>query len=144
MHAAVFLVGSLALILVFFWYVMGLFLRVAGVRRCDAGKRDYSWKPMVSFTVPCFNEGRHIYETIRTILSQSWPEHLLEVIVVDDQSSDDSYAWACRAAEELGRTRVLRNAENMGKRRSLIRATRAARGEICVSVDSDVILSTLR
>src|SRR5690606_34220837 len=61
--------------------------------------------------------------------------------VVDDCSTDDSLAWAERAARDLpGRVLVIANPCNMGKRRGINRAVRRATSEIIVSVDSDVIV----
>ena len=138
----VILVGSLAVIVIFYRYLLGILFRLFNWLHPTRSKikKDYSWQPMVTFTVPCYNEGEHIYKTVKTILEQDWPKNKLEVIVVDDVSTDDTYEWALKA-QELGNVRVLRNEKNSGKRRSLIRATRIANGEICVSVDSDVILA---
>ena len=139
-------VGSMAAIVAFYRYVLGWLFRLIKwlqPNKYDIGSKvdkDYSWQPVVSFTVPCFNEGAHIYETVKTIFAQDWPNDKLEVIIVDDQSSDDTYEWALKT-KELGNVTVLRNDINCGKRKSLIRATRITRGEICVSVDSDVVLA---
>lgn len=139
-------VGSLAVVVIFYRYLLGLLFRFVNwlqPNSFDLGpkiEKDYEWQPMVTFTVPCYNEGQHVYETVKTILQQDWPKDKLEVIVVDDQSTDDTYQWALKA-KELGNVTVLRNDKNSGKRRSLIKATRQAAGEICVSVDSDVVLA---
>lgn len=130
----------------FYRYLLGgLFRLISWLQpnRINLGpviERDYDWKPLVSFTVPCFNEGQHIYETVKTILEQDWPKDKLEVIVVDDCSTDDTYQWALKA-KALGNVTVLKNDVNSGKRVSLVKATRISSGEICVSVDSDVLLA---
>ena len=70
-----------------------------------------------------------------------YPQHKLSVTVVDDCSTDDSYAHACRARDEYPyMVTVLKNPHNMGKRRGINYAVREATSEIIVSVDSDVIV----
>ena len=139
-------VGSLAVLVIFYRYLLGFLFRLVNFSRpgkhgiFSKVEKDYTWQPMVSFTVPCYNEGSHIYETVKTILEQDWPSGKMEVIIVDDQSTDDTYEWALKAVR-LGNVKVLRNEVNSGKRRSLIKATQVASGEICVSVDSDVLLA---
>jgi cellulose synthase/poly-beta-1,6-N-acetylglucosamine synthase-like glycosyltransferase len=97
-------------------------------------------KPTVSVVVPMYNEGRRIFETIVSLHEQDYPADRFEIVVVDDCSTDDSYEWACRAATGRENVRVLRNPQNMGKRRGINHAVRASTAEIIVSVDSDVVV----
>jgi N-acetylglucosaminyltransferase len=142
----IFFLLSLSIILICYRYVLGVSFRLLKhvlpqkfVYDIEV-KKDYTWQPMVSFMIPCFNEGEHIYKTIESLLAQDWPKDKLEIIVIDDRSSDDSYQWALKA-KALGNVTVLKNEVNTGKRKILIHATQIAKGEICVSVDSDVILA---
>jgi glycosyltransferase involved in cell wall biosynthesis len=47
---------------------------------------------LVSILIPLFNSETYISETIQSAINQSWPN--IEVIVVDDGSTDKSYAFA--------------------------------------------------
>ena len=42
----------------------------------------------VSVIIPCYNAARYVGETLESVRRQTWPD--LEVIVVDDGSTDDS------------------------------------------------------
>lgn len=98
-------------------------------------------EPRVTAVIPLFNEGESIRRTIESLLAQDYPAEKLDIIVVDDCSSDDSHAWALRAASASPRVRVLRNPTNRGKRRSINRGVRRSEAEIIVSVDSDVVVA---
>jgi cellulose synthase/poly-beta-1,6-N-acetylglucosamine synthase-like glycosyltransferase len=120
-------------------YFAGIFLRMLRRSRFDAALEGY--EPTVAVVVPMYNEGPGIYDTIVSLLGQEYPAHKLGVMVVDDCSTDDSHAWA-QKAERLHpeRVRVLRNRQNVGKRRGIAHAVRELQAEIIVSVDSDVVV----
>jgi N-acetylglucosaminyltransferase len=120
-------------------YFGGLYLRK--VRRSQFEIPETKDLPTCTVVIPVYNEGRGVYDTIRSLLEQEYPADRLTITVVDDCSVDDSYDWALRAAiDNPGRVRVLRNPYNMGKRRGINHAVREATAEIIVSVDSDVIV----
>lgn len=118
-------------------YVLGRWLRRTKGSRFDLTTDDFL--PTVAIVIPLFNEGAGIHATILSLLQQDYPIHLLEIVVVDDCSRDDSHAWACRAAEGRPNVTVLQNPSNLGKRRAITRAVRATQSEIVISVDSDVV-----
>lgn len=121
-------------------YVAGLFFRMLRGADFDRVRSDY--EPTVTVVTPMFNEGRGIYDTVRSLMQQDYPAHKLSMVVVDDCSRDDSVEWAQRAAALFpGRVRVIQNQVNMGKRRGINRAVAAAESEIIVSVDSDVVVA---
>ena len=120
-------------------YFGGMFLKRAKGAAFDATIEGY--EPTVTVVIPLFNEGKGIYGTVGSLLAQEYPEEKLRVIVVDDCSTDDSYAWAQRAESEYPeRVRAIKNPYNMGKRRGINNAVRHATTELIVSVDSDVIV----
>jgi glycosyltransferase involved in cell wall biosynthesis len=95
-------------------------------------------KPLVSTVVPCFNHGRYLTQCVDAILDQDYGE--VEVIVVDDASTDPS---TLRTLEDIGsrdRVRVIRQPENLGPSAARNRAIAHARGRFVLPVDSDNIL----
>jgi N-acetylglucosaminyltransferase len=119
-------------------YVFGLYLSLVRGRKFDQTIEGY--EPTITVVVPLYNEGRSIYDTIVSLVKLDYPQDKLQVTVVDDCSTDDSHAWASKAAAEFPNVRVLRNPFNMGKRKGINHAVREATSEIIVSVDSDVIV----
>ena len=119
-------------------YVFGFYLSRVKGKKLD--ETIAGFEPTITIVVPLFNEGPSIYDTIVSLVSLEYPADKLEVIVVDDCSTDDSCAWACKAAAQYPNVKVLRNEVNMGKRKGINAAVRASRAEVIVSVDSDVIV----
>jgi glycosyltransferase involved in cell wall biosynthesis len=85
----------------------------------------------VSVVIPCYNGGRFLRETLESVLQQTHPA--LEVIVVDDGSTDDSAA----IAESYGPpVRVIRQ-QNQGESVARNRGIDEARGEWVAFLDAD-------
>jgi N-acetylglucosaminyltransferase len=138
-HVLWVIVHSLAVVVFVNRYIAGIILRVIRGKNWDEARDDY--EPTVTAVIPMFNEGAAIRETLHSLIDSEYPHDKLRVICVDDCSSDDSYEHAREVARRSGgRLKVIRNRANIGKRRSIIRATREADSEIIVSVDSDVVV----
>ena len=102
--------------------------------------------PGVSIIVPCFNEQEWINRTILSCINQSYPAEKLEVIIVDDGSTDNSVAKIQETIDSVAaivgekvreRLFYLVQEQNGGKREALIRGALAAKHELVVFVDSD-------
>jgi polyprenyl-phospho-N-acetylgalactosaminyl synthase len=85
---------------------------------------------MVSAVIPAFNEAATVGEVVSIAIGH--PD-ILEVIVVDDGSTDNT----ARAAERAG-ARVVRLDNNCGKAGALEAGVRAARHDIILFMDADV------
>jgi hypothetical protein len=91
----------------------------------------------VSVIMPAFNASGTIEQAARSILAQSWRN--LELIIVDDCSSDGTAEVAERLAAEDSRVRVLRNPANVGPYVSKNRGLLVARGRYVTGHDADDI-----
>lgn len=89
---------------------------------------------LVSVIVAAYNAAPHIEATLASALSQTWRR--LEIIVVDDGSTDDTAALVARAAETDPRVRLLRQ-RNRGVAAARNRALRYSRGEYIAPLDAD-------
>jgi len=105
--------------------------------------RDYTYQPTVSILLPCFNEGRAVYETIESICRSDYPKEKFEILAIDDYSSDDSYAWIRKAQIDFSDTRIYagRNSSNCGKAETQSNALELATGEVVLCIDSDAIFA---
>ncbi|WP_394827604.1 glycosyltransferase [Pendulispora albinea] len=94
--------------------------------------------PKVSVVIPAFNEGPMVERSIRSVARCAYPKELLEIIVVDDGSRDDTFFHMQRLRREFPDVvRLIRFISNRGKRAGLEAGFRAATGEIVVTIDSD-------
>lgn len=95
--------------------------------------------PRVSIVVPARNEGRNIGRCVRSILASTYPA--LELIVVDDQSADETAAVARDAAANDDRVRVLPNPPLpngwFGKQWACATGASSASGTLLLFTDAD-------
>jgi hyaluronan synthase len=133
------LVMFLCLLLSVVKYLMGLIMRLSfpSVKV----RKDYTWQPTVSVLLPCYNEGRTVYQTIESISRSNYPNDKFEVIAQDDCSVDDSYEWMLKAQRDFTNVsiRVGKNAFNSGKARTVCNALQHSTAEVILSIDSDCI-----
>jgi glycosyltransferase involved in cell wall biosynthesis/SAM-dependent methyltransferase len=90
--------------------------------------------PCVSVIVPVFNVGRYIAQCLDSLLMQSLRS--LEVIVVNDGSTDGTASIAARYAETYDHVRLI-NQENQGLSAARNRGMQAASGNYLGFVDGD-------
>jgi peptidoglycan/xylan/chitin deacetylase (PgdA/CDA1 family)/GT2 family glycosyltransferase len=103
-------------------------------REVDGAAIGIGWSPgPVSVVVPAFNEGATIASTVRSLVAG---EHPVEVIVVDDGSTDGT----AEVVEALGlpAVRVVRK-PNGGKPSALNAGIAAARHDLVVLMDGDTV-----
>ena len=91
----------------------------------------------VSVIVPMFNAERWIAETLASVEAQTYPQDLIETIVVDDGSTDESAAIVAR---QFPSVRLLRTA-NGGASRARNAGTQVARGVFLQYLDADDLLA---
>ncbi|MCR5880883.1 glycosyltransferase family 2 protein [Phenylobacterium sp. J367] len=96
-------------------------------------------RPRVSVVTANYNGARHLAEAVRSVLGQTLAD--LELIIVDDRSTDDSLAVIEAAAAGDPRVRVLVQPQNGGPGAARNRALDAVRGEWIAIFDSDDLMA---
>lgn len=91
----------------------------------------------VSVIIPAYNVERFIGECVESVLAQTYSN--IEIIVVDDGSSDGTAEICERLAEADGRIKVVRNSRG-GVSHARNTALDHATGDYIMSVDSDDII----
>ncbi len=94
--------------------------------------------PYVTVVIPAYNEGAMVMQSIESAVNAFYPRERLEIFVVDDGSTDDTWYYIRKvAARYPGRLTTVRLPQNRGKRAALEVGFRCAKGEIIVTMDSD-------
>ena len=95
--------------------------------------------PALSVIVPCRDERRNVGRLVRSVLASSYPR--LELVVVDDHSTDGTADVAREAAAGDGRLRVLEAPalpdDWFGKQWACATGAAAAQGELLLFTDAD-------
>jgi hyaluronan synthase len=116
-------------------YVISRFIMAAFYRQ----PKDVGIFPTVAIIVPAFNEGAAVRQTVDAVMVMDYPADLVECIVIDDGSQDDTYEHMQTAAAQYpaGRVQCIKLGRNLGKRAAMAAGIRASTAEILVFVDSD-------
>ncbi|MFE3408805.1 glycosyltransferase [Streptomyces mirabilis] len=132
------LVVGIAIIGVLVFTRFGMMLLLSALHARRVRRKDFRWGPVpvtepVSVLVPAYNEAKCIENTVRSLMAS---EHPVEVLVVDDGSSDGT----ARIVEDLllPNVRVVRQ-HNAGKPAALNRGLANARHDIVVMMDGDTV-----
>lgn len=97
--------------------------------------------PALTVIIPAYNEGAMVAKSIQSVISARYPRERLEILVVDDGSTDDTWAHIERVAGLYPETVTkIRFRENRGKRAALAEGIRRGRGEVVVTIDSDSVI----
>jgi biofilm PGA synthesis N-glycosyltransferase PgaC len=97
--------------------------------------------PGVTVLVPAYNEEAVIAANVQAARAVDYPE--LEILVLDDGSTDDTVGAAMAAAEGDTRVEVVRDPVNRGKAERLNLGLAHARHELVVVTDADAHLHPL-
>lgn len=96
-------------------------------------------KELVSVCIPVYNGARYLEECLDSVLSQSYEN--LEVLVVDDGSTDGGEEVILRYQSQDNRIRLIRNQENLGLVKNWQKCIKQARGEWIKFIFQDDVLA---
>jgi SAM-dependent methyltransferase len=91
--------------------------------------------PCLSVVMPCFNEAERVSDALAAVLASPF---VIEVVVVDDGSTDATAKLADAVAEAEPRVRLIRQPCNLGKGAALRRGFREVIGQYVVVQDADL------
>src|ERR1039457_7013983 len=123
-----------ALLFLFSIVYMLMILLFAGAAATSGARPGDGYRPRVSIIIAARDEEEQIGACLESIVRLSYPQELLEIIIVDDRSTDRTAEIVSRYAGRQAHIQVLRiETENEllpGKTNAVLSAVDVSRGEI--------------
>ncbi len=102
-------------------------------------KVDFGYKPLISIIIPTYNESGIINYKLANTSKLSYPKDLIELIIVDSNSTDDTAQIVkdFAAKEKSLNVKLSVEKERLGKSHALNHALTHCKGEIVIISDAD-------
>ena len=98
--------------------------------------------PLVTVVIPAYNAAAFIGDALRSVCQQSYPPDYIQIVVVDDGSTDDTAAVAQAVVDrERRQLLLLQSPRPFGPSAARNRGWQAARGEWIQFLDADDVIS---
>ena len=98
---------------------------------------SFHLEPTIAVVMPAFNEEDAVAASIRSLLAVDYPAAKLEIVVVNDGSTDNTLQEIRSVAAGSSIVHVIDFPENQGKRAAMAAGIRATRAAVITFVDSD-------
>ncbi len=128
------LVSALVILIIIF----NLFIYIAVKRSIQVPDSEESLI-FISIVIAAKNEGQNIEPLITSLRNQSYPSDWYEVIIVDDNSEDDTFQTASELTKNIPYFTVIKSEDERlyGKRAALSTGIKAAKGKFVMITDAD-------
>jgi glycosyltransferase involved in cell wall biosynthesis len=94
-------------------------------------------QPLVSVVIPCYDAEQYVEDAVRSIMKQSYTN--LEIITIDDCSTDNTLSVLKKLCAEDSRIVLLLNEKNLGLVSTLNKGISSTRGKYVARMDADDI-----
>jgi len=119
-------------------------LRWKGLLEAGSTLPPPTW-PKISIVIPAYNRARELERCLHSLFTLDYPAHCLEIIVVDDTSTDETSSMLRRMAREAAarglEMRVVCHEQRQGVGISRNTGAQAARHDLIAYLDSDCVAS---
>ncbi|MBR1931338.1 MAG: putative glycosyltransferase, exosortase G system-associated [Lachnospiraceae bacterium] len=104
------------------------------------GQEELQFKPTITLIIPVYNSEATLYHCIKSINDSTYPTELIEVLLVDNGSKDNSFAEFQRAQLTFAELSMWWISSQQGKSKALNKAIFNSNGKYVMNIDSDGIL----
>lgn len=116
----------------FFFYIILILRNKHRIFDYPKPKKNYS----LSILVPAYNEEKTIADTVKHLFESDY-ENIVEVIIINDGSTDDTAGVVKKLKKKYPKLKFLDKKINSGKADSLNQAIKIAKGELIAVTDAD-------
>ncbi len=133
----------IALVVISLYFIQTALIMIGAFRKFPKISRDEL--PSASVIVAARNERENIESCLSSLDKLEYPENKLEIIIVDDDSSDDTYEIISNFIKDKKRFKLIKSTEQIaakpGKANALANGIKASNGEIILTTDADCVVS---
>ncbi|THE64455.1 glycosyltransferase family 2 protein [Salinadaptatus halalkaliphilus] len=129
--------GAVVLIFIYYWFIAFI-----AFFHDQIGRSKYEPEPpypSLTVLIPAYNEEGYVGRTIQALLDADYPTDSVEIVAIDDGSTDETFAEASAYAAAFERVSVVTKA-NGGKYSALNYGLLFADGDVIITVDADSIV----
>ena len=142
-----FLIISIVFSVLYLWLILYFLIGWVKLNRTTVKEPSrIRSQPFISVIIPVRNESAHIQDCLRSVMVQNYPQHLYEIIVIDDYSTDETYTLARDVERDnllvLSLARYFGDAAEKvpNKKKALTIGVKNAKGELIITTDGDCIM----
>lgn len=116
----------------YIYLLLNIFLKIKKILPYTASSESGEF---ISVVIPCHNEEKYLPRLLKCIEDQDQNIDLFEVIIVDDNSTDSTYALAS-VYKGIRNLRILKN-NGSGKKQAIMEGVSSSRGSFIITTDAD-------
>lgn len=96
--------------------------------------------PNITLMIPVYNSGQTLYRCIQSIHESTYPDHLIEIMLVDNGSKDNSFSIFQQTQIDFPTLAMWWMTSKQGKSKALNKAIFNSTGKYIINIDSDGVL----
>ena len=123
---------TLILVIPYFVIILAIY---KGLKRLEPFEPEKPSSKFVSVLIPCYNEQENLPYILSDLAAQHYSNNLFEIIIIDDNSDDNTYNVAS-SFSTMQNLRIIKN-NGYGKKNAIKTGINAAKSDFIITTDAD-------